>query len=435
MKNMFVSDCYNVNEKGHLTISGCDTVELAEKYGTALYVMSEDEIRSVCRRYKSSFERHYNGNGTALYASKAFCCKEICRIVTEEGLDLDVVSGGELYTALAAGVDAKHIHFHGNNKTMQELRYALESGVGDIVVDNLNELHRIEKLSAEKGVVTSISMRIKPGIDAHTHEFIRTGQIDSKFGFALENGEAFEAVKEAVACENVELIGLHCHIGSQIFDSAPFIEAAEVMLAFIADVYRKTGFLAEYLNLGGGYGVSYTEETADLDAARVLREIGDKVRAFAASHGIAVPKILIEPGRAIVAAAGVTLYTVGSHKTITGYRTYVSVDGGMPDNPRYALYQSDYTALIASRAAEEKTERVTIAGRCCESGDLIQENAPLQPCGRGDVLAVLVTGAYNYSMASNYNRLPRPAMVSVRDGADRLVIRRESYEDLTRNEL
>ena len=213
MKNMFVSDCYNVNEKGHLTISGCDTVELAEKYGTALYVMSEDEIRSVCRRYKSSFERHYNGKGTALYASKAFCCKEICRIVTEEGLDLDVVSGGELYTALAAGVDAKHIHFHGNNKTMQELRYALESGVGDIVVDNLNELHRIEKLSAEKGVVTSISMRIKPGIDAHTHEFIRTGQIDSKFGFALENGEAFEAVKEAVACENVELIGLHCHIG------------------------------------------------------------------------------------------------------------------------------------------------------------------------------------------------------------------------------
>ena len=241
--------------------------------------------------------------------------------------------------------------------------------------------------------------------------------------------------ERALALSGVRLKGFHCHIGSQIFDSAPFIEAAEVMLAFIADVYRKTGFLAEYLNLGGGYGVSYTEETADLDAARVLREIGEKVRAFAASHGIAVPKILIEPGRAIVAAAGVTLYTVGSHKTITGYRTYVSVDGGMPDNPRYALYQSDYTALIASRAAEEKTERVTIAGRCCESGDLIQENAPLQPCGRGDVLAVLVTGAYNYSMASNYNRLPRPAMVSVRDGADRLVIRRESYEDLTRNEL
>ena len=280
-----------------------------------------------------------------------------------------------------------------------------------------------------------ILLRISPGIDPHTHKKVVTGSVDSKFGTAIETGQAMALVERALALSGVRLKGFHCHIGSQIFDSAPFIEPAEVMMAFIADVYRKTGFLAEYLNLGGGYGVSYTEATADLDAARVLREIGDKVRAFAASHGIAVPKILIEPGRAIVAAAGVTLYPVGSPKTITGYRPYVSVDGGMPDNPRYALYQSDYTALIASRAAEEKTERVTIAGRCCESGDLIQENAPLQPCGRGDDLAVLVTGAYNYSMASNYNRLPRPAMVSVRDGADRLVIRRESYEDLTRNEL
>ncbi len=376
---MFVSDCYNVNEKGHLTISGCDTVELAEKYGTALYVMSEDEIRSVCRRYKSSFERHYNGNGTALYASKAFCCKEICRIVTEEGLDLDVVSGGELYTALAAGVDAKHIHFHGNNKTMQELRYALESGVGDIVVDNLNELHRIEKLSAEKGVVTSISMRIKPGIDAHTHEFIRTGQIDSKFGFALENGEAFEAVKEAVACENVELIGLHCHIGSQIFDKAPFVLAAQVMLKFYNKIHTELGKTLTHLNLGGGFGVKYKEADA------------------------AVP-----------------------------YEDYMS---DVYENPRYALYQSDYTCLIANKANEPADFTATIAGKCCESGDLIQENTFIQKPEVGDILAVLSTGAYNYSMASNYNRNTRPPVVMVRGGESRVIIKGETYEDLVRNDV
>ena len=307
--------------------------------------------------------------------------------------------------------------------------------MGTFVVDNEDELLALDRIAGQKGKTQPILLRLSPGIDPHTHKKVVTGSVDSKFGTAIETGQAMSITERALALQNVLLKGFHCHIGSQIFDSAPFIEAADVMLAFIADVYRKTGFLAEYLNLGGGYGVTYTEDTADLDTSRVLREIGEKLRTFSASHGIAVPKILIEPGRAIVAAAGVTLYTVGSHKTITGYRTYVSVDGGMPDNPRYALYQSDYTALIASRAAEAKTERVTIAGRCCESGDLIQENAPLQPCGRGDILAVLVTGAYNYSMASNYNRLPRPAMVSVRDGADRLVIRRESYEDLTRNEL
>ena len=394
---MFVSDCYNVNEKGHLTISGCDTVELAEKYGTALYVMSEDEIRSVCRRYKSSFERHYNGNGTALYASKAFCCKEICRIVTEEGLDLDVVSGGELYTALAAGVDAKHIHFHGNNKTMQELRYALESGVGDIVVDNLNELHRIEKLSAEKGVVTSISMRIKPGIDAHTHEFIRTGQIDSKFGFALENGEAFEAVKEAVACENVELIGLHCH--------------------------------------GGGFGVKYKEADAAVPYEDYMSDVSEAVHAACKEYGIQVPYIYIEPGRSIVCEAGLTLYTVGDIKTIPNVRTYVAIDGGMYENPRYALYQSDYTCLIANKANKPADFTATIAGKCCESGDLIQENTLIQKPEVGDVLAVLSTGAYNYSMASNYNRNTRPPVVMVRGGESRVIIKGETYEDLVRNDV
>ena len=428
-------DNYTVGENGHLYVGGCDTVALAEKYGTPLYVVDEDKLRSNMQRFSALLRECFPAGSRVLFASKALSYVDVYRIASSEGIGADVVSPGELYTACKAGFNTKDIYFHGNNKTDADIAYALDVGVGTFVVDNEDELLALDRIAGAHGKVQDILLRISPGIDPHTHKKVVTGSVDSKFGTAIETGQAMALVERALALSGVRLKGFHCHIGSQIFDSAPFIEAAEVMLAFIADVYRKTGFLAEYLNLGGGYGVSYTEATADLDAARVLREIGDKVRAFAASHGIAVPQILIEPGRAIVAAAGVTLYTVGSHKTITGYRTYVSVDGGMPDNPRYALYQSDYTALIASRAAEEKTERVTIAGRCCESGDLIQENAPLQPCGRGDVLAVLVTGAYNYSMASNYNRLPRPAMVSVRDGADRLVIRRESYEDLTRNEL
>ena len=428
-------DNYTVGENGHLYVGGCDTVALAEKYGTPLYVVDEGKLRSNMQRFSALLRECFPAGSRVLFASKALSYVDIYRIASSEEIGADVVSPGELYTACKAGFDTKNIYFHGNNKTDADIAYALDVGVGTFVVDNEDELLALDRIAGARGKVQDILLRISPGIDPQTQKKVVTGSVDSKFGTAIETGQAMALAERALALSGVRLKGFHCHIGSQIFDSAPFIEAAEVMLAFIADVYRKTGFLAESLNLGGGYGVSYTEETADLDAARVLREIGDKVRAFAASHGIAVPKILIEPGRAIVAAAGVTLYTVGSHKTITGYRTYVSVDGGMPDNPRYALYQSDYTALIASRAAEEKTERVTIAGRCCESGDLIQENAPLQPCGRGDVLAVLVTGAYNYSMASNYNRLPRPAMVSVRDGADRLVIRRESYEDLTRNEL
>ena len=262
MSEMFVSDCLGVNKRGHLTISGCDTVELAAQFGTPLYVMSEDKIRDTCRRYKASIERHYGGNGAPIYASKAFSCKEIYRIVTSEGLDVEVVSGGELFTALSAGVDAKHIHFQGNNKSVPELIYAIESGVGDIVVDNCTELRRIEQLSAERNVTARISIRIKPGIDAHTHEFIRTGQIDSKFGFALETGEAFEAVRAAVAAEHVELTGLHCHIGSQIFDKSPFVLAAQVMLGLYDRIHRELGKKLTHLNLGGGFGIKYKDSDA-----------------------------------------------------------------------------------------------------------------------------------------------------------------------------
>lgn len=432
---MFVSDCLGVNEKGHLTISGCDTVALAEQYGTPLYVMSEDKIRDTCRRYKASIDRYYGGNGAPIYASKAFSCKEICRIVTSEGLDLEVVSGGELFTALSAGVDAKHIHFQGNNKSILEIEYAIENGVGDIVVDNLSELRRIEKISAEKGVVTSISMRIKPGIDAHTHEFIRTGQIDSKFGFALETGEAFEAVREAVRAEHVELIGLHCHIGSQIFDKSPFVLAAEVMLAFYNKIYTELGKKLTHLNLGGGFGIKYKDADAAVAYEDYMNDVSAAVHASCEKYGLTIPKIYIEPGRSIVGEAGITLYTVGDIKTIPQIRTYVAIDGGMYDNPRYALYQSDYTCLVANRADQPANFKATIAGKCCESGDLIQENTMIQKPEIGDILAVLSTGAYNYSMASNYNRNVKPACVMIRDGQSRVIIKGETYEDLIRNDL
>ena len=432
---MFVSDCLGVNEKGHLTISGCDTVELAKEYGTALYVMSEDKIRDTCGRYKSSFDKYYDGHGAPIYASKAFSCKEICRIVTSEGLELEVVSGGELYTALAAGVDAKYIHFQGNNKSVQELEYAIESGVGDLVVDNISELRRIEKIAERKGVVVPISMRIKPGIDAHTHEFIRTGQIDSKFGFALETGEAFEAVREAVLSEQVDLIGLHCHIGSQIFDKSPFVLAAQVMLKFYHQIYKELGKKLHHLNLGGGFGIKYKNADAAVPYENYMSDVSAAVHASCDEYGLQIPRIYIEPGRSIVGEAGITLYTVGDIKTIPGVRTYVAVDGGMFENPRYALYQSDYTCLIANRASEPAKFRATIAGKCCESGDLIQVGTKIQTPQVGDTLAVLSTGAYNYSMASNYNRNPRPACVMVSEGKSRVVIKAETYADLIRNDI
>ena len=432
---MFVSDCLSVNEKGHLVISGCDTVELAAQYGTALYVMSEDKIRDTCRRYKSSFDKHYNGNGAPIYASKAFSCKEICRIVTSEGLELEVVSGGELYTALTAGVDPKIIHFQGNNKSLAEIEYAIDSGVGDIVVDNLSELRRIEAVSARKGVVTTISMRIKPGIDAHTHQFIRTGQIDSKFGFALETGEAFEAVQAAVEAEHVELIGLHCHIGSQIFDIAPFELAAEVMLKFYNRIYEELGKKLTHLNLGGGFGIKYKEADAAVPYENYMSRVSAAVHKACEQHGLQIPRIYIEPGRSIVGEAGITLYTVGDIKEIPHVRNYVAIDGGMYENPRYALYQSDYTCLIANRAWEPANYRATIAGKCCESGDLIQAGVKIQKPVIGDTLAVLSTGAYNYSMASNYNRNPRPACVMVSEGKSRVVIKAETYADLVRCDI
>lgn len=432
---MFVSENLTVNEKNHLVIGKNDTVELAQKFGTPLYVLDEELIRKNCRTYKNAIDKYYDGKGLVLYANKAFCSLYTCRIVEEEGLGSDVVSGGELYTAVKAGFPMEKIYFHGNNKTEEELRLAIEHQVGHIIVDNIYELELLNQIAAEYGRVQNIMFRIKPGIDAHTHSFIRTGQIDSKFGVALENGEAFEITQKAMEMKNVRVNGVHCHIGSQIFDIDPFCAAAEVMMNFVGDLKDRLGLEIEELNLGGGFGIRYTEQDDPVPCDEYIRSVSEVVKTTAKKRGIKLPLIIMEPGRSIVAPAGITLYTVGGEKDIKGIRKYISVDGGMCDNPRYILYQSEYEAVVANRANAPKTEKVTIAGKCCESGDVLMENVMMPDIQVGDTLAVLATGAYNYSMASNYNRIAKPAVVAVSDGEAKVVVKRETYEDLIRNDL
>lgn len=432
---MFVTSSLGSNEKGNLTVGGVDAVELVREFGTPLYVMDERTIRGHCRTFQKSIEDNYGGNGLTVYASKAFNCKEVCRIIKDEGLGIDVVSGGELYTALSVDFPPERIVFHGNNKTEEEIKTALEAGVGRIVVDNLFELRTIEQMAQRLNKNAGVMIRIKPGIDAHTHNFIRTGQIDSKFGFALETGEAFSAVKEVLEQKNVTLKGVHCHIGSQIFEIEPFKAAAEVMLGFMAKVKEELCYEIKELNLGGGFGIRYLIDDDAKLYKTFMEQVSITVKETCKRLKLNIPFIMIEPGRAIVGPAGTTLYTVGAVKTIPGIRNYVSVDGGMTDNPRYILYQSEYSIAVANKIDEPADYIATIAGRCCESGDLIQEDAKIQTPEAGDILAVFCTGAYNYSMASNYNRVPRPAVVMIKDGKPRLIIKRESYEDMVKNDI
>ncbi len=425
----------SVNDAGHLAIGGMDTVELARRFGTPAYIMDEDAIRSQMRTYLSAAREHFGADALPLYASKALCFAGIYCIAAEEGMGVDCVSGGELYTARIANFPAERIYFHGNNKTERDIEDAMDMGVGTFVVDNADELRTVDEHAAAHGITQRILLRVSPGIDPHTHKAIVTGSVDSKFGSAIETGQAMDMVKLALTLPCVKLCGFHCHIGSQIFDSEPFADAADIMVRFIASVKEVCGVEAEELNLGGGLGVPYTEYDREVDYAAVIREMAGIVRRVCEAHGVKMPRVILEPGRSLVAAAGITLYTVGSVKEIPGFRTYVSVDGGMPDNPRYALYQSTYTALIANRPNAPRDCRVTVAGRCCESGDLIGEDMPLQSAVRGDILAVLTTGAYNFAMASNYNRLPRPPVIMVKDGEARVAVRRETYEDLVRNDI
>ncbi len=428
------SPALNVNGEGHLTIGGCDTVSLAHTYGTPLYVMDEQLIRQTLRAFRQSLLDHYENGGTVAYASKACSFMEMYRIVNDEQCSVDVVSGGELYTALQAGFPAERIYFHGNNKTDAELRMALSYNVGRVVVDNTEEMYRLAAIAKDLGKTADVFMRITPGIDAHTHDFVKTGQIDSKFGFTFENGMAMEAVGTALSLDTLSLKGFHCHIGSQIFDEEPFEHAAEVMMNFMAQVRDRYGITLGELNLGGGFGIKYTDDEHPIPCASFMGPVSKTLKLCADRLSYPVPFIIIEPGRSVVAPAGITLYTVGNVKHIPGVRTFVSVDGGMADNPRYSLYQAAYTAVIADRVNAPADQKVTIAGRCCES-DYLQEDTMLATCEAGDILAMLSTGAYNYSMASHYNRLPNPAVVMVHDGGSRVVVKGETYEDLIRNDI
>lgn len=420
----------SVNNKGHLEIAGHDTVELAAKYGTALYVMDEDKLRENCRVYVDSMKKYFGEDSMPLYASKALCFTEIYRIVSSCGMGTDIVSSGELYTAIKAGFPLEKAYFHGNNKTDADIEYAIENGIGYFIVDNEEELCAVDRIASSHGINQKILLRITPGIDPHTHKAVVTGNVDSKFGSPIETGRAFEITAMALSKKNVTLEGFHCHIGSQIFECDPFCDAADIMIKFIADVKEKFGFAAKTLNLGGGFGVRYIEEDPQIDIEKNIADVASHIKNRCAELSVEMPKILMEPGRSIVADCCITLYTVGSVKEIKGFKNYVSVDGGMPDNPRYALYASSYTILVASKADKAADFKCSIAGRCCESGDLIQENVMIARPERGDILAVLTTGAYNYSMASNYNRIPRPALVLVGKNGDRVAIKRESFEDL-----
>ncbi len=427
-----------INSKGHLEIGGCDTVALAEQFGTPLYVFDEKYMRAMMRVYRDTIDKEYGGHGLVLYASKAFSCMAVYKIAAQENIGVDVVSGGELYTAVKAGFPAEKIYMHGNNKLPRELEFAVESGVGTIVLDAYDEADMLDELCAKCGRKQDVLIRINPGVEAHTHAFVQTARTDSKFGFSVSDGTAEKITSYILKKPNLNLKGYHCHIGSQIFEKQSFVLAAEKAMDFMAKIKKDTGFEADTLNIGGGFGIWYTDDDAKIDVngyAAYLEALISAVKAKSEELDLNRPYIVIEPGRSIVGEAGITLYTVGAIKDIPGIKKYVAIDGGMFDNPRYALYQSKYTVMLANRATEPCTEKVTIAGKCCESGDIIAVDVPLPKAERGDIAAVLSTGAYNYSMASNYNRNFIPPAVLVKDGRAEYIIKPQTYEDIVRNDV
>ena len=423
-----------INEQGHLTIGGIDTIELVRQYGTPLYVYDTALIRNRARGFIDTFET-LGVTAQVAYASKAFSCVAAYQLAAQENLSLDVVSGGELFTAIKAGFPAEQIHFHGNNKSIAELELAFETGIGCIVVDNFYEIAILKEIAKAKKQKMKILLRVTPGVEAHTHDFITTGQADSKFGFDLNNGQADEAFKEVVNDEFLELLGLHCHIGSQIFETEGFSLAAAKVMQKMGAWKQQHNFEASVLNLGGGFGIRYTAEDKPLEPHEYVANMIKTVQVESAKLDLKMPEIWIEPGRSLVGDAGTSLYTIGSQKTVPGVREYIAIDGGMSDNIRPALYDAKYEAIIANRANEAKTSTYTVAGKLCESGDKLMIDAALQKANTGDVLAMFCTGAYGYSMASNYNRIPRPAVVFVENGEHQLAIKRESYEDIVVNDL
>ena len=429
--------CSNLeNRGGTLFIGGADTTALIEKYGSPLYVMDEARIRHNCRVYLDAMREHLGTSSRPLYASKAASFKRIYEIMREEGMGIDVVSCGEIYTAYRAGYPLASAYFHSNNKTDEDIRFAMEHGIGYFVADNTEELIAVNRIAGEMDKEQKVLLRLTPGIDPHTYAAVATGNVDSKFGSAIETGQAEEITLFALSLPNIRLAGFHCHVGSQVFDSDVFLRSADIMLTFIAKMAHEHDYVAQELDLGGGYGVRYIESDPTIDIAANIAEVAQMLKEKAAELGIPLPAIRMEPGRSIVADAGLTLYRVGTIKKIPGYKNYVSVDGGMTDNPRYALYRSPYTVLLANKLNESCDFVCSVVGRNCESGDILQENVSLPASvTRDDILAVLTTGAYNYAMASNYNRVPRLPIVMVKDGADYLAVRRETLDDLIRNDI
>ncbi|GIN67884.1 diaminopimelate decarboxylase [Bacillus sonorensis] len=431
---MFLHGTSRQNESGHLQIGGVDVLSLAEKYGTPLYVYDVALIRERARNFQKAF-READLKAQVAYASKAFSSIAMIQLAEEEGLSLDVVSGGELFTAIKAGFPPERIHFHGNNKSPEELQMALEHKIGCIVLDNFHEISITEELCKRAGQTVDVLLRITPGVEAHTHDYITTGQEDSKFGFDLHNGQVEQAIERVLESPVFHLLGVHCHIGSQIFDTAGFVLAADKIFEKLAEWRESYSYTPKVLNLGGGFGIRYTKEDEPLAADRYVEKIIEAVKANAEHFGFDVPEIWIEPGRSLVGDAGTTLYTIGSKKEVPGIRKYVAVDGGMSDNIRPALYEAKYEAAVANRMGAACDDTVSIAGKCCESGDMLIWDLDIPEVRDGDVLAVFCTGAYGYSMANNYNRIPRPAVVFVEDGEAQLVIQRESYEDIVKLDL
>ena len=421
-------------ENGELNISGVGVSELKAQYGTPLYVYDENMLVNQCRTFINNFKSS-KFNTEVLYASKAFSCLEVLRIASREGLGVDVVSLGEIHTAYKAGYDMRRTYFHGNNKTREELQYALEVGVGTIVIDNDYEYEMINEIVRESGNTVDVLLRINTGIDAHTHEYIKTAKDDSKFGYSVYDETIYDLIADINNQSNLNFVGFHSHIGSQIFEKTSFFEAVKVVMEFTKKVQERLGLTISVLNLGGGFGVYYTEEDRPFELAEFLSEYIEVVERESDNFGLDLTKVVIEPGRSLTCNAGSTLYSVGGVKKTFAGREYVFVDGGMADNPRYALYKAKYEAMLANKMNEEADTTYTVAGKCCESGDMLVMDAKLPKAEQGDLLLVSSTGAYNYSMSSNYNRLPKLPVVFVKDGTSSLVVKGETLEDLIRQDI
>lgn len=423
-----------VNSDGHLTLGGCDAVLLAKRYGTPLYVLDESAVRKNCRDAVNAMKKYFP-DGRVMYASKALNTKAVLLIAQSEGLGIDTVSGGELYTALSAGIDPRKIELHGNSKTEEEIRMAVKNGIYCIISDGFDELELIEKVCKEENRKINVSLRLRPNIDVHAHKAVQTARMDCKFGFGISDNQAIRAAEIVSKSEHMVLHGIHCHIGSQIFDEKPFILLCEHLVSFACEVRAKYGITLKEFNCGGGYGVRYTDADTPKTFDAFIRIISDTLKDLCGKEDFPMPIVSIEPGRSIVGEAGTTLYTVNGLKEITGVRTYCSCDGGMFENVRTVMYGAEYDAVCANKMYEKHVYPVSIAGKCCESGDMITWNSPMPQLERGDILAVFTTGAYNYSMASNYNRNAVPAMVLVKDGESREIVKRQTYEYITANDV